>query len=350
MSLPKSLKLAVIGLAAVSAVGAFVIVNNPESEAMRQSTDDAYVQADFTNLASQISGIVTKLHVRENDIVEVGDLIATLDDRELKVAVGSSVAQLRSAEATVEGLRASLIHQDLVIRQAEADLTSADASLLLAERERDRIFRLMHTGTGTQKSLDEADAQLAVSRAAKVRSIATVEASRQQVSVLEANLHQAQAATLQQQAALEAAELKLSYSRITAPVRGMVGRSAMRVGAYVTPSTTLMSIVPLDDVYIFANYRETQLAEIRPGQHVIVEVDALPGTTLGGVVESLGPATGATYSSVASQNATGNFTKIAQRLPLRIKLNPGQDAIKHLRVGMSVRPVIEIGSGSDSNS
>ena len=161
------------------------------------------------------------------------------------------------------------------------------------------------------------------------------------MAILQAELEKAKAALAQAQAAQAAAELKLSYTRITAPVDGTVGQKSVRVGAFVNTGTPLLAIVPLDAVYIQANYRETQLAHIQIGQTVDIKVDALPGATLKGTVESLGPASGVSYSAIAPHNATGNFTKIVQRLPLRIRVDSGQPEANKLRVGMSVVPTIQ---------
>jgi membrane fusion protein (multidrug efflux system) len=190
--------------------------------------------------------------------------------------------------------------------------------------------------------MQQAEEQLGIQLANQEKSTAGLQAAKQQVAILKADLEKAWAALAQAQAAQDAADLRLSYTRITAPINGTVGKKSVRNGAFVNVGQPLLAIVPLDAVYITANYRETQLARVRPGQAVDITVDALPGKTLRGTVESLGPASGVSYSAVAPHNATGNFTKIVQRLPVRIRVNPGQSMAEKLRVGMSVTPKIRV--------
>ena len=215
------------------------------------------------------------------------------------------------------------------------------AELVLARANHERYRNLAADGSGTVQAMQQAQSQLNIRLASQEKNQAGLKAAQQQVAILQAELEKAKAALAQAQAAQAAAELKLSYTRITAPVDGTVGQKSVRVGAFVNTGTPLLAIVPLDAVYIQANYRETQLAHIQIGQTVDIKVDALPGATLKGTVESLGPASGVSYSAIAPHNATGNFTKIVQRLPLRIRVDSGQPEANKLRVGMSVVPTIQ---------
>jgi membrane fusion protein, multidrug efflux system len=342
MALPKTAKIisATVLLAAV--VGGALFLNRPASSASTQSTDDAYVQADFTTVAPQVSGNIDKVLVEDNQRVKAGDLLATIDERDFVVAVNAAKAQVDNARANIVGLQARLVLQETTIRQAQAAVKADDASLTLARTNQARYRNLAADGSGTVQALQQADAQLSIQQAARDKDVAGLQAARQQVDILKADIEKAKAALSQAQSGQDAAQLKLSYTRITAPIDGTIGQKAVRVGAFVNAGKPLLAIVPLDAVYVAANFRETQLARVQVGHAVEIEVDALPGEQLKGTVESLGPASGVSYAAVAPHNATGNFTKIVQRLPVRIRIEPGQPAASKLRVGMSVTPTIRV--------
>jgi len=339
MALPKKVQITSAMLLVV-AIGGVVYFNRPESAASIQSTDDAYVQADFTVVAPRVSGTVETVSVEDNQWVKKGDLLATLDDRDFVAAVNAAKAQVASAQAGISSLQAHLIQQHTAIRQAQAALAADEAALKLASVNHARYRNLATDGSGTVQAQQQAEAQLSIQSASRDKSQAVLEAARQQVDVLKADLEKATAALAHAQAAQAIAELKLSYTRITAPLDGTIGQKSVRVGAFVRTGSPLLAIVPLDAVYITANFRETQLAQVETSQAVSIDVDALPGQALEGTVQSLGPASGASYSAIAPHNATGNFTKIVQRIPVRIRLNPDQPAAARLRVGMSVTPHI----------
>ncbi|MDR8386227.1 HlyD family secretion protein [Pseudomonas sp. Fig-3] len=342
MALPKKAQI-ISAVLLVGAIGGVLYFNRPESSASIQSTDDAYVHADFTTVAPQVSGTVETVLVEDNQPVNKGDLLATLDDRDFVAAVNAAKAQLASARAGVASLQAHLIQQDTVIRQAQAAVAADKAALKLAKVNHARYRNLATDGSGTVQAQQQAEAQLSVQLASRDKSQAGLRAARQQVDVLKADLEKAKATLAHAQAALDLARLKLSYTRITAPISGTIGQKSVRIGAFVNAGKPLLAIVPLEAVYISANFRETQLARVKTGQTVEIEVDALPGEALQGTVQSLGPASGVSYSTVAPHNATGNFTKIVQRLPVRIRIDPDQSAAAKLRVGMSVTPSIRIG-------
>ncbi|HEY5929399.1 MAG TPA: HlyD family secretion protein [Burkholderiales bacterium] len=343
MALPKAAKITcVVSLLAVAIAG-ILLLDRPESSAATQSTDDAYVQADFTTVAPQVAGTVTKVWVEDHQAIKAGDLLATVDDRELVVAVDAAKARVASALASIASLQAHLVLQETAIRQAQAAVAADDASLKLAEENQVRYRNLSADGSGTVQALQQAEAQVRIQLASREKNQAGVQAARQRVDILKADLENARAGLEQAQSARSAAELKLSYTRITAPVGGVVGQKSVRNGAFVTVGQPLLAIVPLDKVYVTANFRETQLAHVQAGQAVDIVVDALPGEILKGSVESMGPASGVSYSVIAPHNATGNFTKIVQRLPVRIRIDPGQPTAARLRVGMSVAPRIHTG-------
>ncbi|MEC5342925.1 HlyD family secretion protein [Brenneria populi] len=316
----------VIVLAALA--GAFFILNRPEAGASRQSTDDAYVQADFTVVAPQVAGVISQLAVEENQPVRAGDPLVNLDDRDLRIAVDA-------ARATVASLQAQRDRQQSAIAQARAAVNASVANLKLADANRSRFTNLARDGSGTLQAKQQAEAQWGIQHAALERDQAGLRAAEQQVAILQAELERTRAA-------LADAELKLSYAHIAAPVGGVVAQRAARVGGYVHIGEPLLTLVPLDAVYVEAHFRETQIAHVRVGQPVEITVDALPDIRLRGRVESLGPASGISFSTVPPHNATGNFTKIVQRLPVRIALAPGQKDARRLRVGMSARPTIAV--------
>jgi membrane fusion protein (multidrug efflux system) len=343
MAIPKKAKIISATLLLAVAIGGVLYLNRPESSASTQSTDDAYVHADFTTVAPQVSGTVDTVLVEDNQPVKKGELLAIIDDRDFVVAVNAAKAQVASARAGIASLEAHLIQQETAIRQAQAAVAADDAALKLARVNHERYRNLATDGAGTVQARQQAEAQLSIQLASREKNQAGLQAARQQVDILKADLEKVRAALAQSQAAQATAELKLSYTRITAPIDGTIGQKSVRIGAFVNAGKPLLAIVPLDAVYITANFRETQLARVQTGQAVDIKVDALPGEALKGTVESLGPASGVSYSAVAPHNATGNFTKIVQRLPVRIRIYPGQPAAQKLRVGMSVTPQIRIG-------
>ena len=316
-----------VGVASTLA-GAFLILNHPESAASEQSTDDAYVRADFTVVAPQVAGVIGEVAVDDHQQVQAGAALVNIDDRALRIAVDT-------AKATVDSLKAQLERQQSNIAQARAALAAASANLKLAEANRSRFDNLARDGSGTVQAQQQAQAQWDTQRAARERDQAGLRAAEQQVGILRAELEKAQAAQAD-------AQLKLSYAKVVAPVAGFVDQRKARVGGYARVGEPLLTLVPLDALYVEANFRETQSARVQVGQPVEITVDALPGVRLKGRVESLGPASGVSFSPLPPHNATGNFTKIVQRLPVRIHLEPGQDDASRLRVGMSVRPRIDV--------
>lgn len=326
MSIKTSSKIVIGVIAAVAVIGAFLILNRPESAKAIQSTDDAYVRADLTVVVPQVAGLVTEMLVEDNQHVEAGAPLIRIDDRELQI-------RLADAKAAISSLKAQLARQQSVIVQAQATLKASAAGLKLAESNRQRFANLAHDGSGSVQAAQQAEKEWATQTATLARDQAGLLSAEQQVAIFQAELGKAVAQK-------DDAELKLSYSRMTAPVAGVVSQRRARTGAYVRVGEPLLTLVPLEQVYIEANFRETQLANVQVGQPVDIAVDALPGVQLHGRVQSLGAASGSSFSAVPAHNATGNFTKITQRLPVRIALDHGQPDATRLRVGMSVRPSV----------
>ncbi|WP_028240899.1 HlyD family secretion protein [Stutzerimonas azotifigens] len=309
------------------------------------STDDAYVRADATQVAPKIAGHVAEVLVQDHQHVKKGDLLLRLDDRDYRVAAQLAEADVSSAQAALANLEAVLERQAALIAQAGATLRSDAASLEFARADAERYQRLSTVGVGTRQAQEKADAELQQWLAVRERDRAAEVATRKQVAVIEAEITQARAALARAEALRDKAALELSYTEIRAPFDGVVGARAVNPGAFVAPGHNLLAVVPLDGLYVMANFRETQLADIQPEQPVRVRVDALPGVELRAHVDSLAPATGVTFSPIAPDNATGNFTKVVQRVPVKIVFEPGQADLARLKVGMSVVPTLSPEAG-----
>jgi membrane fusion protein, multidrug efflux system len=318
--------------------------------ASAQSTDDAFVSADFTVVAPRVAGQISTLSVDDNQVVHKGQLLAQIDDRDYAAAVAAAQANVAAAQANIDNVSASIAQQQSLIDQAAAALTAARAGAVFADADFARYSDLAQHGAGSQQNAQQARSRSDTARADVSRSDAGLKAARQQVGVLMAQRERANAALQQAQAALDTARLNLSWTRIVAPIDGVVGQRAVRVGAYVTPGTPMLAVVPLQQAYVVANFQETQLTDVHPGQRVEVRVDTWPGVVLAGIVESFAPATGVTFAAIAPDNATGNFTKVVQRIPVKIVLHAGQATLEKLRVGMSVEATIHTDSTPEAHA
>jgi membrane fusion protein (multidrug efflux system) len=305
-----------------------------------ESTDDAYVKADYTTVAPKVSGYITDVLVADNQPVKAGAVLARIDDRDFRTALARAQAARSAIEAGIRNLEAQIALQQSVIAAADAQIASRQATLVFARQDRKRYWDLMKTGTGTVQKAQQSDAALREAEAALAGSAADLEAAQKKVDVLRTQRAEADAQLAEAAAQEKQAELNLSYTTITAPVDGTVGARTLRVGQFVQAGTQLMAVVPLHAAYIVANFKETQLGKVNAGQPVDISVDALPDLKLRGHVDSLSPASGLEFSLLPPDNATGNFTKIVQRIPVKIVLD-GDAAEGLLRSGMSVEPVID---------
>jgi membrane fusion protein (multidrug efflux system) len=305
------------------------------------STDDAYVKADSTTIAPKISGYIASVLVGDNEPVKAGDILAKIDDRDFRVALDQANADLDAAKAAVSTKLAALTAQQSVIAAAQATIAVDQATLTFAEQDAKRYSQLASSGYGSVQNAQQAASRLAGGRAAVARDTATLANATKQLDVLKAELTQSQATVARDEALQRQAALNLSYTTIISAVDGVVGNRTLRVGQYVQAGTQLMAVVPLSAAYIVANYKETQLADVRPGQPVAIAVDTYPGVTFAGHVDSIAPASGQEFALLPPDNATGNFTKVVQRIPVKIVLDPGSDFAGELRPGMSVYPTIE---------
>ena len=310
------------------------------------STDDAYVKADNTAIAPKVSGYLTEVQVADNERVKAGQVLARIDDRDFRVALDQAKADVAAANATVASKQAQLDVQETVITAAKASIDVDTAAKTFASQENKRYTALAATGFGSVQNAQQAQARDAGADAAIQRDTANLISARKQVGLLKAELAQAEAAAARASALQRQAELNLGYTTITAPIDGVVGNRTLRTGQFVQAGTQLMSLVPASGAYIIANFKETQLTNVHEGQPVDVEVDMFPGRTVHGHVDSLAPASGQEFALLPPDNATGNFTKVVQRIPVKIALEGDADIA--LRPGMSVIPTIETLSRKDS--
>ena len=300
------------------------------------STDDAYVRAHNTTLAAKISGYVSSIPVEDNAAVKAGDVIATIDDGDYKLAADAAREKVATEQATVDRIGRQVVAQEANVEQARAQLVSAQAGAKRAQLELERQQALAAQRFASQQTLEQVTANRDQAVAGVASGQAGVDAAAANLDVLKAQRQEALGTLDELKTELAKAERDLSFTVIRAPVDGVFSNRAVQTGDYVQTGQRVASLVPLDDVYIDANFKETQLVRLHPGQPVSISVDALPGDAIAGRVASLSPASGAVFSLLPPDNATGNFTKIVQRLPVRIEVPPSVAAQRLLRPGMSV--------------
>jgi membrane fusion protein (multidrug efflux system) len=304
-------------------------------------TDDAYVDAHMVSVVPKVAAYVSVLHVNDNAKIKQGDLLVELDPRDFQVAVDSAAADLKSAEANAANNDAQLKEQQAVIVQSEAAVAGDRAALEFAQQELQRYGSLADKGFGTEQRLQQAQSDIGQRQAALRRDIAALDAARAHVAVIEAEGQQARAAIARQRAALAQAELNLSYTKIYAVETGTVANKTVEVGNFVQPGQVLFSTVP-GSVFVTANYKETQLTNVRPGQEVIVRIDAFPGLRLRAHVDSIQRGTGSQFALLPPENATGNFVKVVQRIPVKVTFDDPGEAMQWIAPGMSVETTIVI--------
>lgn len=302
------------------------------------STDDAYVKADNTAIAPKVSGYLSQVLVGDNQQVKVGQVLAHIDDRDFRVALDQAKADVAAADAAVASKHAQLDVQQAIIDAAQATLRVDIAARVFSAQENKRYTDLAATGSGSVQNAQNAQARDNTALALIERDKANLASAQKQVELLNAELAQAVAANARAKALQRQAELNLSYTTIIAPIDGVIGNRTLRVGQFVQAGTQLMALVPSKGAYVIANFKETQLGQVRAGQPVEIEVDMFPGRVVHGHVDSIAPASGQEFALLPPDNATGNFTKIVQRIPVRIVLD---SEATDLRPGMSVIPRIQ---------
>ncbi len=313
-----------------------------------QGTDDAYIQADAVTISPKVSGYVDKVFVADNQQVKAGTPLLQIDARDYRAQAAQVEAQIDVARANAQGVRAQIREQQAAIDKARSDLTAARSDAAFAHAEVTRYQPLAASGAETREKLSQlvnqarqADAQVASANAA-------LTSATRRVGTLQAQVRQAQAQGEASRAQLQAAQVNVGATILRASIDGRVGDKTVRIGQFVQAGTRLMSVVPVQQLYVEANFKETQLGLMRIGQPVTLEVDALPGVEIHGHVESVSPGTGAQFSLLPPQNATGNFTKIVQRIPVRIAIDAGEKTRRLLVPGMSADVTVDTRSAKGS--
>lgn len=309
-----------------------------------QTTDDAYLEADSTPLAAQVPGYVDRVLVHDFQTVKAGDTLVQIEDDDYQARVAQAAANVAAARAAIETIGQQKTLQQALIEQAEATIKATEADVTRYRLERTRQEALLRSTFGTHQITEQAVDNAERTLATLALNRAQLDAQRQQKKVLDSQEQAARATLAAQLAARDLAQINLGRTRIRAPVDGMVGRRQVQAGQYLNVGTQVISIVPLPNVYVIANYKETQLTRIRVGQSASVTVDTFPGAVLNGRVDSWSPASGAEFSLLPPDNATGNFTKIVQRIPIKILLNRDPTISNLLRPGMSVIATIDTNS------
>ena len=301
-----------------------------------ESTDDAFIAARSFSVAAKVGGYVTEVPVTDNQHVNAGDLLARIDDRDYEIAVDQARAQVAVADANIGNIQAQIDSQHQQIDQAQAQVDQAQAQLTFAQQEEARAKDLVDKGAGTVQAEQQTRSNLQSQQANTARAKAALIAAQLGIKTLDAQLESARAARQQAQAQLDQAKLNLEYTQVTAAQSGRVVKLSGAVGTYVAPGQSLMMFVP-DDIWIVANYKETQLRDMRPGQPVEFTIDAYPNRTLTGHVASVQPGSGTAFSLLPAENATGNYVKVVQRVPVKIIVDKWPADVS-IGPGMSVVP------------
>jgi membrane fusion protein, multidrug efflux system len=341
-------KLALSGLALAIALAAAWYANDWwRSGRFIESTDDAYVGGNVTSISPHVAGFVSQIVVADNQRVQAGQLLIRLDDRDFQATLDHADAIARQREATLASLHARYLLQESTIRQVDADLVAKRARAVFTRQDEARYRTLAQANVGPWQSAQRALAVDQEARSAVISSQAALDAARQQLAVLDSEIAEARACVAQAQADLRTARLKLGYTEIRSPIDGYVGNRAVQMGAYVSEGAYLLSIIPAQGLWVDANFKEDQLARMTPPQAATITADVLPGHVFRGHILSLAPGTGAIFSVIPPENATGNFTKIVQRVPVRIELDSGDAMLARLRPGLSTTVTVDTRSDSE---
>jgi membrane fusion protein, multidrug efflux system len=314
-----------------------------------ESTDDAYLQADSVTVAPKVSGYVTDVYVGHNATVKAGDPLVRLDTRQYQVALDQAQATIAARAADIQRAQADILQQHANIEQAKAQQQVARVSAQHARDEVQRYAPLAATGAETSERLSELTSTRDQALATLAANTAAVDAAETQIAATTAQIAQARAQLEAAEASARQAHLDLQDTVVRSVLAGKVGDRSVRVGQYVQPGTRMLSVVPVQSTYLTANFKETQVGHMRVGQPVILHVDALPGTDLHGVVDSFAPGTGAQFALLPPENATGNFTKIVQRIPVRIRIETGPETRSVLLPGLSVTADVDTRSSREGD-
>jgi membrane fusion protein (multidrug efflux system) len=324
----------------IAAVAVLIIIttrwNRWESNSQWQSTDDAFLQSDLTPIASKVAGYIKDIPVQDFDRVHAGQGLAELVDDDYRAAVAQINAGIASAAAQVEALKAQRQLQDANIRAAKATASVTEANIEQNVRDLSRQERLLKTGSSSTEAAEKLQTTRAQLAAQLEQNRAQVSAATHQTDVLAAQTAQAEAAVNAQKAALQAAQLNLTYTKIVAPQDGVIGQRQVKPGQYVGVGGQITTLTPLPHVWVIANYKETQLTHMQVGQPAEISVDSFPGRKLRGHVIAFSPGSGSQFALLPPDNATGNFTKVVQRIAVKIAVDDADGLTDALRPGMSV--------------
>jgi membrane fusion protein (multidrug efflux system) len=313
-----------------------------------QSTNDAYIQADQVTVATRVSGFVDQVLVQDNQSVRAGQPLVRVDDRDPRAKMEQALAQVDQGRASVVQAQAQIREQEAQIAQSEAQLSGAKTKAKFAEREATRYGPLAASGAETAEKYDQMRQNSADADTTMAQDKAAVLAAKRQIETLKAQILTANAQIEQAQAQVRQAQVDLDATLVRASMDGRVGDKTVRVGQYVQPGTAMMTVVPVQNIYLVANFKETQRARMRVGQPATIKVDALGDKALHGVVQSFSPGTGAQFALFPPNNATGNFTKVVQRIPTRIRIDADPQARKVLAPGLSATVSVDTyGAGAD---
>jgi len=306
-----------------------------------ESTDDAYVKADTAAIAARVNGYVARVQVADNQTVQAGDVLVSIDDADFKARVDQAKAVTAAKQAVLDSLASKLQLETKLIEAAQAKVDSAIADQKRAAADLERARDLRASGSGSKQAYDQALADSRKADAAVDSAMAALAAEREQLAVIESTRAQSQADLDAARAAQRLAEIDLEHTVVRAPFAGVVGARTVQDGQYVRAGVQLMAVVKLPDVYVVANFKETQAGDMRRGQEATITVDAFPDLELTGTIDSFAPATGSEFSLLPPENATGNFTKIVQRLPVKVRVTGEAAALALLRPGMSVTVAVD---------
>jgi membrane fusion protein (multidrug efflux system) len=335
-------KLALAGAALVALAGAAWYGNEWWTVGrFIESTDDAYVGGDTTVIAPKVAGFIATVAVTDNQAVHAGDLLVKLDDRDYRAALAKAVAAVAGQQATLANLDATRRLQLAIVTEAQAGIEAADAEIVWTRNDQARYQQLSASSVASIQAFQKADSSYKQAVAGGQRARAALEAAQRQIDVIDTQKQQAEAALAGAVADRDTAELNLSYTELRSPIDGTVGNRSAHTGAYAMVGAQLISIVPARGLWVDANFKENQLARMHEGLPVTIAADVLPGEVFHGHVASLAPATGAQFSVLPPENATGNFTKIVQRVPVRILLDGEASALGRLRPGLSVTAEVD---------
>jgi membrane fusion protein (multidrug efflux system) len=306
-----------------------------------QSTNDAYLHADEVTVAPKVSGYVEQVYVIDNQAVTVGQPLVRIDARTYDASFAQQSANISARQADIVAAQTQIAQQNAVIAQNKAQLSGAVANAAYASNEAERFRKLSAQGVETQDRYAQAVNQKDQTAAAVRADTAAVDAAERQIATLNAQIGQAKAQLTAAQAQAESAHINVGDTLIRASISGRIGDKTVRMGQFVQPGTRMMSVVPVQNIYLVANYKETQIGGMRIGQHARIKIDALGDKPLDGTLESFAPGTGAQFALLPPENATGNFTKIVQRVPVRLHVNAPAEVRDHLLPGLSATVSID---------